>query len=113
MLSSRISLHGITAIDTERKVVQLESGTFSKRIVVKGESNEDVEIVFFSKDADVLIGEKHDNFMMKTTIEDVAFNMWNGENDARVFVTSFFMQYSEFEKYWNATELAKRLNERL
>jgi len=52
--------------------------------------------------------------LLKTSIEDVAFNMWNGEVDnIKDFVIIFFNKYPGFESYYSTGELEKALSERL
>lgn len=52
--------------------------------------------------------------MIKITIEDVAFEMWDcSKESAKIFAQSFLEIYPGFNEYWTASQLAITLEERL
>ena len=54
--------------------------------------------------------------LLKTSIEDVAFALWNGRKESEElekFAGEFFNMYPGFEEYWEKGELEKALIERL
>ncbi len=52
--------------------------------------------------------------MLKITVEDVAFNMWNGKVDELdSFIAEFFENYGAFDEFWEPEELKTALLERL
>ncbi len=50
---------------------------------------------------------------MKTCIEDVAFNMWNGQEDSLEFADWYLGQFPAFGNYWGVEDLAEALRDRL
>lgn len=50
--------------------------------------------------------------MAKLTIEDLAFEQWDGNEDAYIFADKFLTKYPGFEEFFLVSELAQVLEER-
>ena len=54
-----------------------------------------------------------DKALVKLTIEDVAFNMWDDSSAAVIFATDFLSDYPGFGEFWDSLDLANALEERV
>ena len=54
-----------------------------------------------------------DNELLKLSIEDVAFTLWDGNEPVEEFVEEFFRDYPGFTGAWNTPALVKALRKRL
>ena len=50
---------------------------------------------------------------MKQCIEDVAFHIWDGEQNVDKFAIWFLCEFPAFQEYWLSSELAKALLNRV
>ena len=51
--------------------------------------------------------------LLGVSIEDVAFELWNGEDDVSSFAEKFLYDYPGFGELWDAETLAKALEDRV